>query len=63
MAVAVAFGGMTAFGSGAAEPAGKPAARVVAPEAEACKGCHEKYVETYAKTKHGQSGNSKGPDC
>ncbi len=62
-AVTAALGGMAAFSAGAAEPAAKPAARVVAPEAEVCKGCHEKYVETYAKTKHGQSGNSKGPDC
>lgn len=39
------------------------APRAVAPEAEICKGCHEKYVETYLTTKHGQQGNLKGPDC
>jgi DmsE family decaheme c-type cytochrome len=53
--------GLTFSTAWAAESA--PAARVVAPEAEACKGCHEKYVESYLKTKHGQSGNSRGPDC
>lgn len=54
-------GGVTLPAAMAAESAS--AARVVAPEAEVCKGCHEKYVETYLKTKHGQSGNSRGPDC
>ena len=47
-------------------PAPTPApttARSVAPEAEICKGCHEKYVESYLTTKHGQQGNLKGPDC
>ena len=47
-------------------PAPTPApttARSVAPEAEICKGCQEKYVESYLTTKHGQQGNLKGPDC
>jgi DmsE family decaheme c-type cytochrome len=30
---------------------------------EVCKACHAGYVETYLTTKHGQSGNVKGPDC
>jgi len=56
------------WGGGATLPAAiaaesVPGARVVAPEAEACKGCHEKHVESYMKTKHGQQGNSRGPDC
>ena len=37
--------------------------RSVAPEAEICKNCHAPYVESYLETKHGQTGNQKGPDC
>jgi hypothetical protein len=37
--------------------------RVRAPEAEACKGCHADYVQSYLETKHGQHGNVKGPNC
>jgi len=39
------------------------AQRSVAPEAEVCKNCHEDYVKSYLETKHGQSANSRGPDC
>jgi DmsE family decaheme c-type cytochrome len=39
------------------------AQRSVAPEAEVCKNCHADYVQSYLETKHGQSGNTKGPDC
>jgi len=46
---------------GAAPPAS--AQRSVAPEAEVCKNCHEDYVKSYLTTKHGQSANTKGPDC
>lgn len=28
-----------------------------------CKTCHAEYVDSYQKTKHGQAGNVKGPDC
>ena len=31
--------------------------------AEVCKACHAGYVESYLTTKHGQSGNVRGPDC
>jgi DmsE family decaheme c-type cytochrome len=40
-----------------------PAPRKPAPEAEVCKNCHADYVESYFKTKHGQGGNQRGPDC
>lgn len=40
-----------------------PTARVVAPEAEICKGCHEQKVTEYANTLHAQKGNTRGPDC
>ena len=49
--------------AGAEVFAADTASRAVAPEAEICKGCHEKYVETYLTTKQGQQGNRKGPDC
>jgi DmsE family decaheme c-type cytochrome len=39
------------------------AQRTVAPEAEVCKNCHADRVESYLQTKHGQSGNTRGPDC
>ncbi|MCE9639805.1 MAG: DmsE family decaheme c-type cytochrome [Betaproteobacteria bacterium] len=55
-----AIAGIASSTAWAAETA---AARVVAPEAEICKGCHEKYVESYLTTKHGQQGNRSGPDC
>ena len=32
-------------------------------EAEVCKGCHVDHVESYLATKHGQSGNTRGPEC
>ena len=40
-----------------------PAKRTPAPEAAICVNCHADYVESYLKTKHGQVGNVKGPDC
>ncbi|HEY8250996.1 MAG TPA: DmsE family decaheme c-type cytochrome [Burkholderiales bacterium] len=40
-----------------------PAQRKPAPEAAVCQNCHADYVESYLKTKHGQGGNLKGPDC
>jgi DmsE family decaheme c-type cytochrome len=40
-----------------------PAQRKPAPEAEVCKNCHADYVESYFRTKHGQGGNQRGPDC
>jgi len=41
------------------------AAQPAAPQdiAGICQGCHADYVETYSASKHGQSGNRKGPDC
>lgn len=51
-----------ALGLIAASPSAS-AQRSVAPEAETCKTCHADYVATYLETKHGQSGNTKGPDC
>jgi len=37
--------------------------RTPAPESEVCKNCHADHVASYLETKHGQSGNLKGPDC
>ena len=38
-------------------------ARTPSPESEVCKNCHADHVASYFETKHGQSGNLKGPDC
>ncbi len=46
---------------GGAAPAA--AQRTMPPGAEVCKNCHAEYVESFLQTKHGQSGNVRGPDC
>ena len=33
------------------------------PEQVVCNACHPKYVEAYFASKHGQKGNTAGPDC
>jgi DmsE family decaheme c-type cytochrome len=55
-ALALALGLIAAAPSASAQ-------RSVAPEAEVCKNCHADYVAVYMQTKHGQSGNARGPDC
>ncbi len=46
---------------GASPPAS--AQRTPASDTEVCKNCHADHVESYLATKHGQSGNVRGPDC
>lgn len=44
-------------------PAPALAQASAAPGVDVCKGCHEDYVASYLKHKHGQKGNVRGPDC